>query len=303
MLNYLVALLKVGAHSCSRPSPPARLHSPDHASLDALQEAGGATLALTGVLGLAVAVAALHYLRGGPGGQARHGQAALRAALPQEGRHSAAAPAATVALPPLVPVRVPPTHMLLPLHTRTPAARKRDEGGQQQRPYDPSQPSTSAAGVRAAAAQPAAAATPAAAVARQLAGVRRVTMSVPGVLLEESEAEQLDESASVRAGVAGAPFCAWVAGTGSRGCARGACRRGRVLQLSAPPASQQAVGQQRAGSAEPPRRCASVPPALPALGPLAPLAPGVNRLIRIHLPRPALPQTWFVRWPAPQTST
>ncbi|KAI7838841.1 hypothetical protein COHA_007455 [Chlorella ohadii] len=79
------------------------------------------------------------------------------------------------------------------------AGRKRDE-----QPLHPSQPSTSAAaaaahgGTAAAAAHHAAAATPAAAVARRLAGVRRVTLSVPGVLLEEKGAEELDESATVR---------------------------------------------------------------------------------------------------------
>lgn len=93
------------------------------------------------------------------------------------------------------------------LSRRLPPGRKRDE-----QPLDPSQPSTSAAaaaaagahgGTAAAAAQHAAAATPAAAVARRLAGVRRVTLSVPGVLLEEKGAEELDESASVRQEAAG----------------------------------------------------------------------------------------------------
>lgn len=40
-------------------------------------------------------------------------------------------------------------------------------------------------------------------MARRLAGVRRVTLSVPGVLLEEKGAEELDESASVRQDAAG----------------------------------------------------------------------------------------------------
>lgn len=71
-----------------------------------------------------------------------------------------------------------------------------------QQPFDPSLPSTSAAG--GARPTPAAAATPAAAVARRLAGVRRVTLSVPGVLLEESSPDELEESANVCAGAAGA---------------------------------------------------------------------------------------------------
>ncbi|KAL4424243.1 hypothetical protein ABPG75_001544 [Micractinium tetrahymenae] len=96
---------------------------------------------------------------------------------------------------------------------RSGQGRKRDEpsSSQQQPPLDPTQPSTSAAGAAAAAAAaaaskpaagPAAAATPAAAVARRLAGIRCVTLSVPGVLLEESSPAELEESASVRAGAA-----------------------------------------------------------------------------------------------------
>lgn len=91
------------------------------------------------------------------------------------------------------------------------AGQKRDEPGPSQRhpPLDPAQPSTSAAGAAAAAAAKplghAAAATPAAAVARRLSGVRCVTLSLPGVLLEESSPDELEESASVRAVAAGKP--------------------------------------------------------------------------------------------------
>ncbi|KAL4442723.1 hypothetical protein ABPG77_006717 [Micractinium sp. CCAP 211/92] len=91
--------------------------------------------------------------------------------------------------------------------------RKPDEPGASQRPphLDPTQPSTSAAGgpaaAAAAAAAPkppgaAAAVSPAAAVARRLAGVRCITLSLPGVLLEESSPAELEESASLHAGAA-----------------------------------------------------------------------------------------------------
>ncbi|PSC74149.1 Peroxisome biogenesis 22 [Micractinium conductrix] len=112
--------------------------------LAVLRGASGATLTLTGVLGLAVIYALLQIRGQGP---------------------------------------------------------KRDESDQMpQQPFDPSLPSTSAAG--GARPTPAAAATPAAAVARRLAGVRRVTLSVPGVLLEESSPDELEESANVCAGAA-----------------------------------------------------------------------------------------------------
>ena len=112
------------------------------------------------------------------------------------------APPAASCLPPTSRLRKAGTLPLsLPLLT---AGRKPDEHSQQQQPHDPRAPSTSAAAAAAAAAaRPAVAITPAAAVARRLAGVRRLTLSVPGVLLEESSPGELEESASALPGAAG----------------------------------------------------------------------------------------------------
>lgn len=121
------------------------------------------------------------------------------------------------------------------------AGRKRDDpGASQRRPFlDPTQPSTSAAGAAAAAAAapkppgPAAGATPAAAVARRLAGMRCVTISLPGVLLEESSPAELEESASVRPGAAGK--CPPAASAPAPGLAPPALRSRRLVS---PPTGQ-----------------------------------------------------------------
>jgi hypothetical protein len=91
---------------------------------------------------------------------------------------------------------------LCSVHT---AAPKPDEqGGQQQQQQQldsgPNKPSTSAA---AGSGHSAAPSSPSAAVSRRLAGIKRVTMSVPGVLLQESSPGDLDESASVRTDAVG----------------------------------------------------------------------------------------------------
>lgn len=91
----------------------------------------------------------------------------------------------------------------------SPAERKPDDPDprrvtqQQQRPADdPSRPSSSAAaGAPAPPSSPASAA--AAAVARRLAGVHTVTLSVLGVLLEERSPEELGEAATVVPGAVG----------------------------------------------------------------------------------------------------
>ena len=214
------------------PGPGRATHAQPLAPWAALQDASGTTLAFTGILGLAV-VYALWQLRGGPG----------RQRAPQ--RHWISP--SPLPPPPLL-VRPPAPSSLnstLPIARAALAGRKRDEHGQQAPgPLDPSQPSTSAAAAArgaAAAAAAAAAATPAAAVARRLAGVRRVTLSVPGVLLEQRGAEELDENASVQQGAAGGACDGWHA-AGRAASISYAAARGPGLVMPCPGAPAAGTG-------------------------------------------------------------
>lgn len=214
MLASLLSLLRVGVWTCDRGAGRALPHSPWPAL--AMQETSGTTLTLTGVLGLAAVVCALCQLRGGPG---KLGLRTMRVVSDLRAGAWGACPCSAAAACcrscrsalrsaplPVFELRCAPLPVLSSAHLHS--GRKTDDGNppsqQRERTYDPAQPSTSAAAAQhAAAAQLAAAATPAVAVARRLAGVRRVTLSVPGVLLEEHGAEELEESANVRAGAAG----------------------------------------------------------------------------------------------------
>jgi hypothetical protein len=68
--------------------------------------------------------------------------------------------------------------------------------------------------------------------------VRRVTLSVSGVLLEESSPAQLEESASVRADAAGAALLLVLAGSAHVACWQSIARVMRSLLLAARPTRQ-----------------------------------------------------------------
>jgi hypothetical protein len=170
-----------------------------------VQDTSSTTLALTGVLGLAAVLYALYHLRGGGG---EHADAELLDSA------SGISPSLHHALlPPPSCCRCRsgvggPKSGCVPA-SLVPAERKPDDHDpqqgqqQQQQPADdPSKPSTSGA-AGACSPPPAPASAAAAAVARRLAGVRIVTMSVLGVLLEERDPGQLGEAASVLPGAVG----------------------------------------------------------------------------------------------------
>lgn len=142
-----------------------------------LQTSSAGTIQLTGVLGLALVVAGYYHIRGGRPGddQARRRRAgdAGAATAAQAGSSGAA----------LLPA--PPSSSLRP-----------DAPRQSSAAADAA--STRAAdALKAAAARPAAS-IPARAVQDKLIGVKRITVSVPGVLLQEWQAHQLQDAATVR---------------------------------------------------------------------------------------------------------
>jgi hypothetical protein len=164
-----------------------------------LQTAPPGSLQLTGVLGLATLVAGYYHLRGrggggdgassssGAGGGASSSSGGSRA--PPSSRASGPSPSSTAAAA---------AAAALPHHL----PQQQQYSGYQQQQQPPKRGGPSAGGAAPAPSGRGGAAasdTPlAAAVRARLAGARRVTVSVPGVLLEQREASDLSDAASAR---------------------------------------------------------------------------------------------------------
>lgn len=134
--------------------------------------ASGTTLTVTGVLGLAVLLGLGFYQYGG-----QHKRRDEDESREGDGASTSTATAAGGAGPSSGPWQAA-------------AAQQQHQQQHQQQRQQQAALATAAHG-------------PAAAVARRLAGVRRVTISIPGVLLEESTLEELSEGgATLRAGAA-----------------------------------------------------------------------------------------------------